>query len=496
MQSPDLLYPELFVAVQSSQLFEDSKTFVDLEPQASPDRINSDYAQNGENPGFDLQTFLELYFKAEIVPSVLGESGSTTAQHITQLWPALTRQPESLGEYSSRINLPHPYVVPGGRFNEIYYWDSYFTQLGLIADGQQALVDSMVANFAALIDQVGFIPNGNRSYFTTRSQPPFFALMLDLIDKQSARRYLPQLKAEYAFWMDGSSQLEGSLQQKDSKPHRRVVSTPEGLLNRYWDDTDTPRPESYREDVELAEASGRDAAELYRDLRAGAESGWDFSSRWFAAEGLGSIQTTQILPVDLNVLLYLLEAKLAELESDSTEKSYYKAAATARAELIRAQFYSDTLGYFTDLNLADLSNRESLSMATLFPLFAGIATPEQAQSVAKTVEARLLRSGGWVTTECNSGQQWDAPNGWAPLQWIAFVGLKNYGFDELAEDAAKAWIDVNDRIFDTYGKMIEKYDVETLGQLAGGGEYAVQDGFGWSNGVYQGLRQALDKPSE
>jgi alpha,alpha-trehalase len=102
-----------------------------------------------------------------------------------------------------------------------------------------------------------------------------------------------------------------------------------------------------------------------------------------------------------------------------------------------------------------------------------------------------------VTTECDSGQQWDAPNGWAPLQWIAFVGLKNYGFDELAERAARAWLSVNDRIFSSYGKMIEKYDVETPGKLAGGGEYTVQDGFGWSNGVYQALRQQLaKKPSE
>ena len=487
MQSPDLLYPELFVAVQSSQLFEDSKTFVDLEPQASADSINRDYARSSSDPDFDIKAFVERYFKLEAVPSVVAQPGSTATEHVAQLWPALTRQPDSLGPHSSRINLPHPYVVPGGRFNEIYYWDSYFTQLGLIVDGQQALVDSMVANFAALIDNVGFIPNGNRSYFTTRSQPPFFALMLDLIDEDSARRYLPQLRAEYAFWMDGSQQLGAGEAQ------RRVAAFPEGLLNRYWDDAATPRPESYIEDVELAETSERDTAELYRDLRAGAESGWDFSSRWFAGEGLASIRTTQILPVDLNALLYLLESKLALMEVDSKEKKHYQAAATARADLIRSQFFSDSLGYFTDLNRQDLSQREQLSMATLFPHFARIATPEQAQSVATCVEARLLRSGGWVTTECVSGQQWDAPNGWAPLQWIAFVGLKNYGFDALAEQAARAWLSVNDRIFSSYGKMIEKYDVETPGKLAGGGEYAVQDGFGWSNGVYQALRQQLAK---
>ena len=491
MQSPDLLYPELFIAVQSSQLFADSKTFVDLEPQASADLINRDYAQSSSEPDFDLKAFLDRYFKSEAVPSVLAHSGSTAAEHIAQLWPALTRQPEALGPYSSRINLPHPYVVPGGRFNEIYYWDSYFTQLGLLADGRQALVDSMVANFAALIERVGFIPNGNRSYFATRSQPPFFALMLDLIDEESAQKYLPQLRAEYVFWMDGSQQLSVGQAQ------RRVAVYPEGVLNRYWDDAATPRPESYIEDVELAEASEREATDLYRDLRAGAESGWDFSSRWFAGEGLASIRTTQILPVDLNALLYLLESKLSQMEVEPSDKIRYQAAAAARADLIRSYFFSDSLGYFTDLNLRDLSQREHLSMATLFPLFARIATSEQAQCVATTIEARLLRSAGWVTTECDSGQQWDAPNGWAPLQWIAFVGLKNYGFDELAERGARAWLSVNDRIFSSYGKMIEKYDVETPGKLAGGGEYTVQDGFGWSNGVYQALRQQLaKKPSE
>lgn len=481
MPSPDLIYPELFVAVQGSHLFEDSKTFVDLEPQASAEQINRAYLENCTRPDFDLSKFVERYFVSEAVPSVLAQSGQSTGQHIKNLWPALTRQPEALSPFSSRINLPHSYVVPGGRFNEIYYWDSYFTQLGLIADGEQALVNSMVANFAALIDQVGFIPNGNRSYFTSRSQPPFFALMLDLIDPASASVYLPQLRAEYAFWMAGAEQLS------PGEAHRRVARYTIGLLNRYWDDAATPRPESYREDVELAGGSDREAAELYRDLRAGAESGWDFSSRWFDGQGLASIRTTKILPVDLNSLLYLTESKLETLETDPKRRMLYQQSASRRAELIRTHFYNNSLGYFTDLNLADLRQRDQLSMATLFPLFAGIATPEQAKSVAAVIENHLLLPGGWVTTECNSGEQWDAPNGWAPLQWIAFVGLKNYGFDELAVRGAEAWLKVNDKIFAQHGKMIEKYDVQMPGKLAGGGEYSVQDGFGWSNGVYQAL---------
>ena len=182
-------------------------------------------------------------------------------EHIDALWKVLERKPEDQRPYSSRLALPHRYVVPGGRFNEIYYWDSYFTMLGLEESGRHDLTVSMLDNFAWLIDQFGHVPNGNRSYYLSRSQPPFFAAMVELAALRDGdatyRKYLPQLRREYEFWMEGAASLApGSV-------HRRAVRLRDGtLLNRYWDDRDTPRDEAYREDVATARDSGRPPAEV------------------------------------------------------------------------------------------------------------------------------------------------------------------------------------------------------------------------------------------
>ena len=181
--------------------------------------------------------------------------------------------------YSSLLPLPRPYVVPGGRFREIYYWDSYFTMLGLEESGRQDLVDDMVRDFAYLIDTYGHVPNGTRTYYLSRSQPPFFFEMVGLLSATIRRRVLRAIcrssRREYAFWMQGA---EGCA---PGAPTARRRAARRSILNRYWDDRDTPRDESYREDIELAHAAAP-GAQVYRDIRAAAESGWDFSSRWFA----------------------------------------------------------------------------------------------------------------------------------------------------------------------------------------------------------------------
>jgi neutral trehalase len=158
---------------------------------------------------------------------------------------------------SSLLPLPYPYVVPGGRFRELYYWDSYFTMLGLEADGRHDLALNMLKDFAFEIDCYGHVPNGNRTYYLSRSQPPFFSLMVDLIAKREGETsyvtYLPELEAEYEFWMDGSTVLRGS------EGYRRVVRLRDGtILNRYWDDRAEPRDESYREDIATALGGRRD----------------------------------------------------------------------------------------------------------------------------------------------------------------------------------------------------------------------------------------------
>ncbi|KTT49945.1 trehalase, partial [Pseudomonas oryzihabitans] len=270
--TPDQAYPELFVAVQQGKLFSDQKHFVDALPKRDPAAIRRDYLAQRNQPGFDLKAFVAANFEESgQVTSPPPRANVDLATHIKDLWPVLTRNAEEVPAYSSLLPLPKPYVVPGGRFREVYYWDSYFTMLGLAKDGERGRVRDMVDNFAYEIDTYGHIPNGNRSYYLSRSQPPFFAYMVDLqasLEGDSAyRRYLPELQKEYAYWMAGAQ----GLQAGQAKAH--VVKLADGtLLNRYWDANDTPRQESYMEDLATAaQAKGRPAGEVYRDLRAGAE---------------------------------------------------------------------------------------------------------------------------------------------------------------------------------------------------------------------------------
>ena len=305
---------ELFRDVQSKKIFHDSKTFADLHYSEAPAAILADYQAHKDEVGFDLSTFVHRHFSLPSEGPTVGRSlpDESIDAYVWRLWGALRHESNELSTHSSLLPLPHPYVVPGGRFRELYYWDSYFAMLGLEADGQHDLALDMLKDFAFEIDCYGHVPNGNRTYYLSRSQPPFFSMMVDLIaereGEQSYVTYLPELEAEYEYWMDGSAVL------RRGQSYRRVVRLSDGtLLNRYWDDRAEPRDESYREDIETALARRRDPADIYRNIRAATESGWDFSSRWLAdGHNLSSIRTVSLLPVDLNCLMAHLERTLAK----------------------------------------------------------------------------------------------------------------------------------------------------------------------------------------
>ena len=495
--APDRMYPELFEAVQSRHLFGDSKTFVDATAKTEPAQILSRFKESRKLADFDLAEFIEAHFD---LPEVNMEATSESKQlpveeRIEQLWDALTRAADERVEYSSLIPLPNPYVVPGGRFREVYYWDSYFTMLGLADSGRTDLIRDMVENFAYLIDEIGFIPNGNRTYFCSRSQPPFFALMVDLLadisdDEAVYERFLPHLKREYDFWMAGSDALS-----PDTPAKQRVVMTPGGYLNRYWDDEAIPRQESYAEDVELAAGISQSTEQLYRDIRAGAESGWDYSSRWFAdQQSMETVRTTQVVPVDLNTLIYNLEATLARVSQscgDADAADLYRTRAEARRKLLQSLFFDNTTGMFMDLALPDLKVTGALSIAAAYPLFFGVATQKQGELVAKCINQDFLKAGGWLTTLRDTGQQWDRPNGWAPMQWVTYCGLKRYGFHAEARTGAERWINNNMAVYRAHGRLLEKYNVESTGTAGSGGEYDVQDGFGWTNAILLRLIQSV-----
>jgi alpha,alpha-trehalase len=482
----------LFADVQLSGIFPDSKEFVDARPKGDPKAIAARYDSARRAPGFVLRTFVEQNFD---LPRPAGDGYHTVASqgmlaHVSALWPVLTRTPDSANPRSSLIPLPKPYVVPGGRFREVYYWDSYFTMLGLVQSGHADLVKNMLDNFAELINTLGHIPNGNRTYYLSRSQPPYFAAMVGLYaraaDTARALAYLDAMEKEHEFWMEGAGDL------KPGAAHRRVVRLASGVvLNRYWDDSDEPRPESYRPDVEIGQTVPESLrANFYRNARATAESGWDFSSRWMRdPKDLRTLETIELIPVDLNTLLYNAEYTIAAFRAfrhragDAEVADRFKRQASERREAVLGM-YDEKEGFFFDRRWRTgelVTDRPSLAAA--MPLYFSIATAEQGRRVAARLGRDFLKPGGFVTTNFASGQQWDGPNGWPPLEWLTIVGVGHYGRMDLATTASTRWLALIQRTYKATGRMMEKYDVVNLNKKAGGGEYPTQDGFGWTNGV-------------
>ncbi|HMO01707.1 MAG TPA: trehalase family glycosidase [Oligoflexia bacterium] len=506
--SPADLYPELFFEVQNYHLFSDSKTFVDAVLLRHPDLINAELATIKKRDrekildfvkrNFDIPKEHEDYFCYHGRQSIISQ--------IEFLWGTMVRRsrPQPLGyESGSLLYLPRPYLVPGGRFRECYYWDSYFTILGLEKSGRFDLIFNLIENFAYLLRKFGFIPNGNRSYYLSRSQPPFFSLMLRFLGtKMTAKEifsvYGDALKIEYSYWTGFN------FESLAYQPCERAVFFDKRLppLVRYWDTKDTPREEGYFEDLNHAEPLKDQAAraQFFRDIRAACASGWDFSSRWFKdGMNFSTINTTCIAPIDLNCLIFNLERALLEMATlfkDQKLVDHFKRIKTDRIKTIRKLFWSEQAECFVDYNFSDPKQISGITAAACFPLFFKIATERQAQKSAITIEKKLLRDGGLLTTEVYSGQQWDAPNGWAPLQWIAVAGFENYGIFKLAETIALRWLKLNLKIFNSQGKLLEKYNVVDINSPAGGGEYPNQDGFGWTNGVFLALNSKYNLISE
>lgn len=489
LYKPDTAFPELFAAVQTQMIFADSKTFVDATPKQNPVEIAALYQAQKNKPDFALKAFVEQHFDLPPpLPVTKVTQETDMQQHLRNHWVNLVRSSQKTASRSTLIDLPHPFVVPGGRFREMFYWDTYFTMLGLMRSGQDELVKGMLDNFAHLIDTYGYIPNGNRSYFLTRSQPPFFALMLNAYaaknGTQSVQQYLPQLEREYKFWMDG----QGAQVAAGYKGQHLMVSAQGDLLNRYYGNANKPRSEAYNKELGWAQAlpeSERNG--FYNNLLAACESGWDFSSRWFAdGKSKTTINTLDIIPVDLSSLLYVMEKTLADIHSQLHHVSaadFYTKRAAQRKAMIGKYHFDPATGTYQDYNIATGKRTGQLTAAMVFPLFVGAATPEVAVRVADFVGKKLLMPGGVVTSLTASGEQWDYPNGWAPLQYLAVQGLLNYKQETLGLEIAKRWLALNEKVYASDGKMMEKYNVVDTQVKAGGGNYPNQDGFGWTNGV-------------
>ena len=494
--SPSERFGVLYAQVETRALFADSKTFADAAAKRPDAAIMADYAHAPTMTDADLKAFIDKNFNLPSSGPVTPPPAAPDMEaHIRALWPILTRTAITVPEGGSQLALPKPYVVPGGRFREMYYWDSYFTLLGLARSGRQDLIEGMIDDFGSLIDRYGHIPNGTRTYYLSRSQPPVFYLMVGLSkarDAATLRRRNGWLREEHAFWMHG----ERGLKPGEARAH--VVRLADGdILNRYWDARDDPRDESYREDVALAaKVENRPASAVYRDIRAAAESGWDFSSRWLGGRSLETIRTTEIAPVDLNSLLYGMEQAIARncrTLGDTACAAEFEKRARARRNAILKHMWNERAGYFADYDIERRAVSDAPTAALFAPLFVGLATPAEAGREAISSQP-LVQEGGIVATTIQTGQQWDAPNGWAPLQWIAVSGLRRYGQAALADRISNGWLKTVEREYRASGRMLEKYDVVSV-KPGGGGEYPLQDGFGWTNGVTMELLATTPKPA-
>ena len=495
MSNPKFFFIEslgpLYEDVQGKGIFDDSKFFVDAVPKYDASVIVQQYRAEKDNPAFNLKKFVETNF---ILPEEKISDYSSAQKkidtHLNDLWEELKRTPGEKG--GTLIPLPNGYIVPGGRFREVYYWDSYFTMLGLQVSKKINIIQDMVDNFAYLINQVGFIPNGNRTYYLSRSQPPFFALMVNLLSEEKGAevfiKYQPALEKEYHFWMNGADELN-----KDNNAVSHVVlPDDENILNRYWDSQTTPRPEAFIEDAHLAGEAANAPETVYRHVRAAAASGWDFSSRWFNdGNNMHTIQTADLIPVDLNCLVLYLEEtllKIYRLQHNETAADLFKTKIEKRRNAIQKFCWNEEQGCYFDFNFIENKPIIHFNLATVFPLFFNVATKEQAAKIETVIKEKFICPGGVVTTIYKTGQQWDAPNGWAPLQWMAYKGLMNYGFTGTAGTIKNNWLANCEKVYNETGKMMEKYNVMDTSISAGGGEYPNQDGFGWTNGVYLKMR--------
>ncbi|MEN9964234.1 MAG: alpha,alpha-trehalase TreF [Bacteroidota bacterium] len=513
LPAPNELYGQLFIDVQMAHVFPDDKTFADCIAKMDPGIIINEY-ESADKSTLDLKQFVLDHFRLPTNPPAFNyiKQEKELSNHINSAWSILER--ESTGSYDpfgSLLEIPDSYFVPGGNFREIHYWDSYFTMLGLRENRQVEAIQFMVDNFAFTINQFGHIPIGHRTYFVSRTHPPFFAMMVEMLAELKGDfiygKYLSAMEREYAYWMEGAKEL------KFGDANKRVVRLKDGTyLNRYWDDLDIPRAEYYSQDVAIvencitsdlqnkkfesafAEKRFSDSLRsiLYRNIRAADCSGWNLSSRWFSdGENLNSIETTEILPVDLNAMIVNMESIIIKARKiqgvKNAEAGFYKRGG------FNAFFWNEKLNYYTDFQFKKYKKKDLITAAGMFPFCFDIedikAQKIKMGKASIVLQKNVLKPGGIVSVARNSGQQWDAPNGSAPIQWMTVMGLDRCGQKDLAKDISLRWIKRNDMEFERTAKVLPMYNVEDLKFEAGSKNNQGLDGFGWTNGVYLAMKK-------
>jgi len=390
------------------------------------------------------------------------ELKQTILDYIDSYWEKIIRS--NIDDVKTLFALPKPYLVPsdGHLFQEMYYWDSFFMALALPGTKYEHLAFDMTENCAYMMQRFGLIPNGNRYYMLSHSQPPLFMNMiwmcyslLSPTDENAALAYLERMlpfaeKEHEEVWL-GLAQ-----------PHHRLVYKG---LSRYFDIN-------------------------YLDVLAACESGWDHSTRC-------DDRLLEHVQIDLNSILYMRESYFSRgwtILGNEERALYWAERAEQRKKTVTELMWHEESGFFFDYDFRREWINLHPSLAGFYPLWSGLATQEQAERMVSEWLPRFECPGGLVTTLAQqSGRQWAAPNGWAPLQWIVVDGLMRYGFIEQARRLMQKWCSNCATVFNRTGQMWEKYNVVEIDHLPEEGLYGSVTGFGWSNSVFVDFVRRLEE---
>lgn len=522
---------ELLHKVQLARIYPDSKTFVDLKLVNTENETLADFSSlmhdTNKNPsreqlakfvadhfleGNELSDWMPPDFDPEppVLRDIVDPKLKKFAKSIVGIWAKLGRKVDSeVAENPDKFSflyVPNGFIVPGGRFKEIYYWDSFWVIRGLLISNMTQTAKGMIENLLYLVDKLGYIPNGSRIYYLGRSQPPLLAAMVASYfeatnDLAWLEQHVPTVEKELQYWLE-------------KKKVTVEVRGKKYVLLRYFADKNEkgPRPESYYEDYKNAFELPNDELreDFYLEMKSAAESGWDFSTRWFVTAGdimgnLTDVHATRILPVDLNAIfagaLKLAGDFRSRLKDRREAQKWYSLAKYWRSA-IENVLWDAADGVWYDYDAQAMLPRKHFYPSCATPLWSGAVETSEAPVYAGKLVKYLLASGGLdfpggiPSSVLYSGEQWDYPNAWPPLQSILIGGLDASGNGEakiLAKEQAKLWIRANYIGFDTWHKMFEKYSAVQPGHQGSGGEYIVQDGFGWTNGVALELLQRYGK---
>ncbi len=388
---------------------------------------------------------------------------TSALDYIEHKWDELRRfEPADKG---TLVGLPHPYIVPSSRantgftFDEMYYWDSYLIARGLLVSNHRKLAAGMLENLLYMGRKFDIIPNGSRLYYTSRSQPPMLtSYIFDIYEHSQDKIWLQRsiAAAEHEYH---------TVWTADRQPNWRNVFHG---LSRYYD-------------INVI------------DGLAEAECGWDNTTR-FGGRCLSYV------PIDLNSLLFKYEqdfSRAARLLGDMAAVERWEQRADERRQTINAYLWNEQKGFYFDYNFTREEQGKTWSLAGYYPLWAGLASKEQAARVIANL-AKFRQPGGLVTSlkpsspRENGGHshQWSYPNGWAPLHWVVIGGLERYGYHDLARAVALTWLATNINYFLRHGVFREAYNVVSTDDPPEPGLYPPQLGFGWTNGVFVDLAAA------